>query len=130
MKKVILLFVAASLVSLPLFAGTERRAGALAAVRLITPGDNADLSGLKELEFRWSGEGDRSVMDHYDFRLYKGHETVEKGLILQKKVDPGTPSLKVSADLFELGETYAWAVKAVGSRKGRSVYTVFKVVKK
>jgi hypothetical protein len=97
---------------------------------LVAPGDAQDLTGKQSLEFRWSPEGDRSSFDHYDFRLYKGHQTVDPGLILTKEVPSAVTSIQVETSLFEAGQTYAWSVRQIGRTKSRSSYTVFKVVKK
>lgn len=97
---------------------------------LLTPGDNADLSGLKQVEFRWSPEGDRAAFDHYDFRLYKGSQTYESGLILKREIPAGETHTFVDAATFENGQTYAWSVRQVGgTKKGRSSHTVFKALK-
>lgn len=97
---------------------------------LNSPTDNTDVTGRDQLEFRWSPEGDRSSFDHYDFRLYKGPQTVEAGLILQKNVPSGETSFLVDTSYFKNGETYAWSVKQVGSRKSRTSFSVFKVTQK
>ena len=97
---------------------------------LKTPGDNADLSGLKEIEFRWSPEGDRAGFEYYDFRLYKGSQTYESGLILKREVPAGQTSTFVDTATFENGQTYAWSVRQVGgAKKGRSSFAVFKAHK-
>jgi hypothetical protein len=97
---------------------------------LHTPGDNTDISGKKEVEFRWSPEGDRASFDYYDFRLYKGSQTYESGLILKKQVPEGQTHTFVDAATFENGQTYAWSIRQVGgSKKGRSSHAVFKALK-
>ena len=102
----------------------------LAGPILHAPGDNTDLSGLKEVEFRWSPEGDRAGFQYYDFRLYKGSQTYESGLLLKREVPAGVTHTFVDAALFENGQTYAWSVRQVGSsRKGRSSFAVFKAIK-
>lgn len=107
-----------------------RRGDSLPAPKLLAPGDNVDLGGLEALEFRWSPEGDRSSYRHFDFRLYKGHQTVEAGLLLHEEIPAGQTHFAVSRDQFEAGQTYAWSVKPVGAKKGRVNYEVFKVLKK
>ncbi|HXV19012.1 MAG TPA: hypothetical protein VD883_02925 [Candidatus Omnitrophota bacterium] len=97
---------------------------------LHTPGDNTDISGKKEVEFRWSPEGDRASFDYYDFRLYKGSQTYETGLILKRQVPEGETRTFVDAATFENGQTYAWSIRQVGgSKKGRTSYAVFKAIK-
>lgn len=113
----------------PVFAGYTK-GGKPPGPTLVAPGDDQNLSGKQNLEFRWSPEGDRAGFDHYDFRLYKGHQTVESGLILKKEVPSGVNSTQVETSLFEAGQSYAWSVRQIGRTKSRSSYTVFKVIKK
>jgi hypothetical protein len=101
----------------------DRRVGSLPAPEIISPTENTAVSA-DGLEFRWS-MGARP--DYTDFRLYKGTETVEKNLIMKEKVGNGKSTFLVPASAFENGATYAWSVKLVGSRKGRSVYALFTV---
>lgn len=96
---------------------------------LVAPGDNEDVTGKDTLEFRWGPEGDSSSFDHYDFRLYKGHELVEAGLLLQKDIPMGQNSIMVETSLFKHGKTYTWSVRLVGSSKSRVSYSVFRVIK-
>ena len=112
----------------PLCAG-GRKMGDLPAPRLVTPTDNADITGKDSLLFRWTTEGDRSGLSYYDFRVYKGHETIESGLILKEQVPAGKTDFSVSADKFENGQIYSWSVRQIGSRKGRSNYSIFKISK-
>lgn len=105
----------------------ERQPGALPAVMLTAPGDNAEVRPGQPLEFRWSSEG--GSREYYDFRLYKGHETVERGLILKERVPRDQPFYRASPDLFEDGETYAWSVRQVGIHKSALTYSVFKARK-
>ena len=127
MKRLMILFLMLMFCSPVLHAGGRR--DQLPAPRIISPGDETDLTGQSELEFRWSSEGDRTGLDHYDFRLYKGHETLENGLIKQQNIPAGQASIKLSADIFENGQVYAWSIRQVGVRKGRSNYVVSKVKK-
>ena len=113
----------------PLSSAMDYRGRRVPGPMLVSPDDDTDVSGKTSLEFRWSPEGDRSSFDHYDFRLYKGHETVEAGLILQKDISSGQTTVPVETGLFEDGKTYAWSVRQVGSRKSRSSYSVFKIIK-
>ena len=107
------------------------RGGRIPGPTLVTPGDDEDITGKEMVEFRWSPEGDRSSFSRYDFKLYKGHETIEAGLILKKEVPSGENSTRVEASLFEDGQTYAWSVRqAGGARKSQTSFAVFKVIKK
>lgn len=132
-KKAVLLgfFVCLTLGALcPRLESMEFRGRKPAAPTLVEPADEPDLTGRATVRFRWSPEGDRSSFDHYDFRLYRGHQTVEKGLLLQRNVPSGEVSTEVDSALFANGETYAWSVRQVGGRKSRSSFAVFKAVKR
>lgn len=95
--------------------------------------ETVDLSGIKELEFRWSPhEGSLSDRDYYDFRLYKGYDTVETTLILKEKIPPRKYQISLKTDIFEDGQVYTWSLKQVytGSRKSKKSYQSFKVIKR
>ena len=127
MKKVLILFMFLSvLFSFPAIAG-GRKTGEMPAPRLILPSDETDLSGKSELEFRWSPQSGN--FDHYDFRLYKGTQTYEKGLILQKDIPKNTHSLSLDTAQFEAGQNYAWSLRHMGSSKSRSAYSIFYIKK-
>ena len=104
-----------------------RRMGEMPAPRLLVPGDIVDLSGQNQVEFRWGTEGDRSGFDHYDFRLYRGPQTYEKDLILQKDVPSGATSIFLESSLFKPGQIYSWSLRFMGSKKSMSSYSVFKI---
>ena len=109
----------------------SRKANELPAPMLHAPGDEADLTGKETLEFRWSPEGDRSGFSYYDFRLYRGNQDYEPGLILKEQVPAGQTSFSIPTSQFEAGQTYTWSVRqAGGSKKGAKAYSVFKVAKK
>lgn len=129
MKKITWWFVVLCLLSVsPAFAGGRKLGEMFAAPRLVLPSDETDLSGKKELEFRWGPESGANF-DHYDFRLYKGTETYEKGLILKKQVPRNTNSIALDASQFEAGQTYAWSLRYVGNSKSRSAYAIFFIKK-
>jgi len=81
--------------------------------RLLEPTDDkVDLTGKKELLFRWSPhEGMIYKRKYYDFRLYKGYSMYESTLILKKKVAPGQYQLSLSADMFENNQVYTWSLR-------------------
>ena len=130
MKRILSFFLILSLVSaFPVFAG-GRRGNTSAAPRLFEPSDDTDLTGKNELIFRWGSEGDRSVITDYQFKLYKGAQTVESGLIKAETVPARINHLSLPADLFKNGETYAWQLRGTGSGKTRPAYAVFKISNK
>ena len=123
MKRALILIVLLVLAAAPTEAN-QRRMGELPAPRLVEPSDRAKLDKDGVL-FRWTNEGgDRNF---YDFRLYKGPQTVESSLILKEQLPRGHAWIKVPAEKFESGGTYSWSVKQVGSRKSRSNYWVFTI---
>lgn len=97
--------------------------------RQFEPTDQADLTGKSELLFRWGSEGDRSLIQEYQFKLYKGSQTVESGLIHSVTVPARQDRLTLPAEMFESGGTYAWQLRGSGSAKTRPAYTVFTVKK-
>ncbi len=103
--------------------------GKLPMPRLISPGDNEDITGKETVEFRWSNEGDRANTRYYDFRLYEGSQAIEDRLILKSQVLAGETSVHVKANIFEDEGTYAWSLRQVGAQKSRRAYSVFKVIK-
>ncbi len=131
MRKLLILLLSICVLSTtPLMAAVRRGGDMLPAPRLLAPGDDVNLKGLENLEFRWSPEGDRSSYEYFDFRLYKGPQTYEAGLILNEKVPAGQTHFNVPATQFEVGQTYAWSVKPIGRKKGRVNFEVFKVLEK
>ncbi len=111
------------------FAYAGRKAGEQPAPRLLSPTDLVDLTGKDKLIFTWGTEGDRSAITYYDFKIYKGHETFEAGLIRREKVAASDSSIAIESSLFENGGTYAWQMRSMGLRKSRSAYSIFKVKK-
>ncbi len=94
--------------------------------------DSVDLSGKKSLEFAWSPhEGDRFMRKYYDFRLYKGYEMVQSGLMMKKRVAAGTYGLGIDARVFDNGGIYTWSVRQVCRSGGKShrSYNSFTVTK-
>lgn len=103
----------------------SRRLVDVAPPRLIEPTDIARLDG-GQMKFRWTTEGN-STADYYDFRLYKGTQTVESGLLLKERVPRDKSELIVPGERFSIGESYTWSVRQVGSRKSKSSYSIFKL---
>ena len=122
MISVLLVFFSISSAS---FAG-GRKPGEMPAPRLLMPDDIVVMGDKKQLEFRWGTEAGGSF-DHYDFRLYKGTQTYEQYLILQKDVPAGTTSILLDATLFQTGETYSWSLRFMGAHRSLSSYSIFKI---
>ena len=127
MKRTLVLLMALSFLFYPLaFAG--RKAGTMPAPELISPSDATDLTGKKELEFRW-GMGTGGAFDQYDFRLYKGTQTYENGLMLKKELPRDIHSLLLDAAQFEPGQNYVWSLRYIGANKSRAASSIFFVKK-
>jgi len=91
--------------------------------------DKVDLSGKKELVFRWSPhEGNIYQRKYYDFRLYDGYQMIESNLILHNNVSPNQHQFVVSTDMFKLNQVYTWSLRQtyrVGkSQRSTSSFTV------
>ena len=74
-----------------------------------------------------AGSRRRDEMPAPRLMLYKGTQTYEKNLILQKDVPAGQTSIVIEPSYFAVGETYAWSLRYVGSRKSMSAYSIFKI---
>lgn len=126
MKKFILVALIL-LIPATAFAG-GRKGDAMPTPDLMTPGDDLVIAGKPEVEFRWSGQGDSTKLQYYDFRLYKGPKGYEPDTIFKQEVPRDRTSVLVKSDLFTVGQTYSWSVRQIGnSSKGRKANSVFKV---
>jgi hypothetical protein len=100
---------------------------------MLKPYNDVDLSGKNELEFSWSPyEGSRMDRQYYEFKLYKGYQTVEKTLIFEKEVDPNFSGIKIDAGMFEIGQVYTWTLRQAYNsiRKSQKSHAIFKVIKR
>jgi hypothetical protein len=99
---------------------------------LLSPStEDVDLTGKDILEFKWSPhEGIRGIREYYDFRLYKGYNTVESTLILKERLSGDTYQYNLAADKFEEGQTYTWTLRQVYSRllKSDPSHASFKII--
>ncbi len=94
--------------------------------------ENIDLTGKKELEFKWDPhEQGLGFRQYYDFRLYKGRNEYADSLIFKKQVPPDEYQIKVPSEIFKDGQVYTWALRQVydQGKSPRSYYS-FKVFKK
>ena len=126
MRRLCLLVLIAALIVSPAYAGGKIGPP---PPQLFEPTENADLHGKSELLFRWGSAGDRSKISDYQFKLYKGTQTYEAGLIKAVTVPAREDHISLPADLFEDGQTYTWQIRGTGAQKTRPAYTIFKVKK-
>lgn len=103
-------------------------------VRQISPvGMTVDLRGADGVLFKWSWiEGDRMQRQYYDFRVYKGYDTVESTLIYKEEVARDTDSVFLKSGMFDDGQTYTWTIRQryYGMAKSVRSYASFRVIKK
>ena len=90
--------------------------------RVLEPnGDTVDLSGKKELIFKWSPhEGDISQRKYYDFRLYEGEQALGPGRILKKQVSPNKHQIAIESGVFKEGAIYTWSIRQKYRSGGKS----------
>lgn len=127
MRRVLVLLFITGLIAVSVQAGGRR--SQQAPPRLFEPTERADLRGKNELLFRWGNEGGGSGISEYQFKLYKGTQTVESGLMRAETLPASKDRFSVPAELFENGQTYTWQMRGTGSAKTRPAYTNFKVEK-
>ncbi len=100
--------------------------------RLLYPvTDNIKLEGARQLEFKWE-RPDILKVKYYDFKLYKGYNTVASNVIFSKRISYNECPLKLDISLFEVGQVYAWAVVSIfdtGQKSDKS-YSSFKITEK
>jgi len=102
----------------------------LPAPRLIYPiYDTAVITGNDPLEFRWFN--DYMGIDHFVFRIYKGYNMYESGLIYKQNIPSGDSLIKIKADLFEGGQVYTWSLIQVShsGEKSEKSFNSFRVIK-
>lgn len=93
--------------------------------------DNVILTGKDCLEFRWQ-RGYFLEVRYYDFRLYKGDETVSANLILKKKFSLNELPIRLPVAMFEAGQVYTWVLVLVfdSGEKSEPSFSQFRIIKK
>ena len=98
--------------------------------RLRYPITETVVLGSKDyLEFEWwSGFG---LVDHYEFRLFKGYNMYVKDLIYKEIVPARVSSINIKAEVFEDNQVYTWSLikVALGGLKSDKSFNSFKVFK-
>jgi len=113
-------------------AGKDFFADNIPQPRLIEPvTDILNIPSEGGVAFRWSPhEGDFSQRKYYDFRLYKGYQTVESGLIYKQNISPNQCRIEMPVDTFDPGQVYTWSLRQVyrlgKSRRSTSSFTAIK----
>jgi len=93
--------------------------------------DDIDLKGAPYLEFKWR-RSDFVYTRSYDFRLYKGYQTVASSLILKRIITTDEYPFKVESLVFDPGQVYTWVLRQItlNGRKSDKSFSSFKVIKK
>ncbi len=93
--------------------------------------DNIDLQGKAYLEFKWR-RGNFVYTQNYDFRLYKGYETIASNLIMKKIISVDDYPFKVDSSVFGINQVYTWVLRQItldGKKSDKSLDS-FKIIKK
>ncbi len=92
---------------------------------------NIDLSTESNLKFKWR-QVYLAKTDHYEFRLYKGYETIASTLILKQNIPADEYPFELPADNFEINQVYTWTLKQVyiNGQKSDRAFSAFKIIKK
>jgi len=125
---VLSVFISSSYSGVRLGAGFEPVPGE----KLLYPTTNdISLTGKDYLEFRWL-RTDLEKTDYFDFRLYKGYNTVESSRIFKKRFSSDVYPIEIPASLFEKGQVYSWVLVQVfyDGRKGDKSASSFKIINK
>lgn len=128
MKK-IALFLALILISNPIYVYarpirpiSEVIADYVPAPVLLTPIVTEIQSGEADMvQFKWSPhEGDAGKRDYYEFKIYKGYDMLEETLIFKERLSGDNYQYNISADRFEKGQVYTWALRQAYNSGNRS----------
>ncbi len=93
--------------------------------------ENIDLKSGPFLEFRW--ERVNTVWaDHYDFKLYKGYQTMQANLLVKKQLSTDDYPFKLDAANLEVNQVYTWSLTQVYSdgKKSDRAFASFTIIKK
>jgi len=110
----------------------DRDFGPASGPTLLSPATkDINLKSQPSLEFRWE-RTDMATTDYYEFRLYKGYQTVEDTLIMKKRIPTDEYPFKLDAETFEVGQVYTWSLMQVfdGGVKSDKSFASFKIIQK
>lgn len=93
--------------------------------------DDIDLKGGPYLEFKWR-RSDFTSTRSYDFRLYKGYQTIASNLILKRVISLDDYPFKVESLVFDPNQAYTWVLRQItlNGRKSDKSFSSFKIIKK
>ncbi len=127
-----LIFVSAVFADMGITGKSEGMLNSPSAPTLISPVSNdIDLTGKDSLDFIWI-PGNSIYLRYYDFRVYKGYNTVGANLILKEQVPATSHVASIKAETFEVNQVYTWVLRAVaiGGEKSDKSFESFKIIKK
>jgi hypothetical protein len=92
--------------------------------------DKVILIGKEPLEFKWWN--DHMGIDHFMFKIYKGYNMYESGLIHKQILSSNEASVKIKSELFDDSQVYTWSLIQVShsGQKSDKNFNSFKVIKK
>ena len=99
---------------------------------LLAPsGGENNVQGKDTLEFRWQVPMRHfTSRQYFDFRIYKGNQTVESTLIFKTQLPRNAHKYEVSTDIFENGQTYTWTLRyIIGIEKSPRSYRTIIIIK-
>lgn len=102
------------------------------AVDLLYPvTHDIDLTGKATLQFRWR-QTDLAQTGHYEFRLYKGYDTLESTMILKRDISRDALPFELPAGNFESNQVYTWSLRQVylSGAKNDIAQSSFKIINK
>jgi len=93
--------------------------------------DNIVLSGKDYLEFKWIRYYFVQT-EYFDFRLYKGYNTIAANLIFKQKFTSNEYPISIPKALFEENQVYTWVLVLLfyDGRKSDKSFSSFKIIKK
>ena len=93
--------------------------------------EHIKLSGKDDLEFRWE-RTDLIETDHFIFKLYKGYNMSEPGMVVRIDFGVDTYPIKVSVQKLEINQVYTWSLQQVllGGLKSDRSFSTFKITEK
>ena len=93
--------------------------------------EDITLKGKDFLEFRWERAGGVRL-DHFEFKLYKGYETIASTLMFKQNFPREIYPIRIPAGQFESNQVYTWSLRQVfmnGEKSDRS-FSSFKIIEK
>ncbi len=93
--------------------------------------DDIDLESGSVLEFRWE-RVNAVLTDHYEFKLYKGYQTIAANLVVKKQFSADDYPFRLDAAGLEVNQVYTWSLAQVydDGKKSDKAFESFTIIKK